>query len=150
VSRFFADDFVEGAVATALAGVGLAGLLMLPIVLLSDIIDEDETVTAARREGMFFGINGLVIRLAFTMQGLTTGLVLALTGYVSSTPGTLYPVQPAAAVFGIRALTAGVPLLASLVVFWALQRYPLHGDRLAGMRAAVAARRRVRAAGAQT
>lgn len=142
---FLADDFVEGAMATALAGIGLAGLLMLPIVLLSDVIDEDETVTGARREGVFFGINGLVIRLAFTMQGVTTGLVLSLTGYISSTAANLYPAQPANAVLGIRALTAGVPMVACLVAIWALQHYPLHNQRLAEVRRATEALRRGRA-----
>ena len=131
---FFAKNFAQGLAGTSLAGLSLAGLLVFPDLLIADIIDEDETVTGARREGMYFGINGLIIRLAFTMQGITTGLVLGLTGYVSSTPDNLYPLQPAAAVLGIRFITTLIPALASLVVILGLNLYPLRGQQLAQVR----------------
>ena len=131
---FLANDFFQGIGATSLLGLSLAGLLVFPDLLISDVIDEDETVTGARREGMYFGMNGFLIRFAFTMQGITTGTILYLTRYVNSTPDNLYPVQPAAAVLGIRVMTTLLPGLASLVVLWALSRYPLHGARLAAVR----------------
>jgi GPH family glycoside/pentoside/hexuronide:cation symporter len=101
------------------------------------VIDEDETVTGRRREGMYFGLNGFVIRFAFTMQGLSTGAILHLTRYVGSSTENLYPAQPPAALLGIRTLIALLPLAASLVVVAALQRYPLHGPRYRAMRAAL-------------
>jgi glycoside/pentoside/hexuronide:cation symporter, GPH family len=131
---------VQGAAATSLLGLSLAGLLVFPDLLIADVIDEDETVTGARREGMYFGINGFVIRLAFTMQGITTGLVLTATGYIPSTVEELFPAQPAMAVFGIRALVALVPMLASLVIIFCLARYPLKGRRLAALRSGMASR----------
>ena len=131
---FLANDFFQGIGATSLLGLSLAGLLVFPDLLISDVIDEDETVTGARREGMYFGMNGFLIRFAFTMQGITTGTILYLTRYVNSTPDNLYPVQPAAAVLGIRVMTTLLPGLASLVVLWALSRYPLHGARLVAVR----------------
>ncbi len=134
ILMFLANDFFQGVAATSVLGLSLAGLLVFPDLLISDVIDEDETVTGARREGMYFGMNGFLIRFAFTMQGITTGTILYLTRYVSSTPDNLYPVQPAAAVFGIRVMTSLFPILASLVVLWALSRYPLHGARLAAVR----------------
>jgi len=63
---YFASDFQQGVAAMSLACLGLAGLLVAPDLLISDLIDEDETVTGTRREGMYFGINGFVIRFAFT------------------------------------------------------------------------------------
>lgn len=57
-----------------------------------------------------------------------------LSRYVNSTADTLYPSQPPSAVLGIRILTAGIPVLASPVVIWALSRYPLHGPALAETR----------------
>jgi GPH family glycoside/pentoside/hexuronide:cation symporter len=131
---FAAGDFYQGAAATAIVGLSLAGLLVFPNLLISDVIDEDETVTGARREGMYFGINGFIIRFAFTMQGITTGVILNFTRYVPSTADVLYPAQPAPALLGIRVMTAFIPLLASLVVVWALSRYPLHGERLVAVR----------------
>lgn len=135
---FLSRDFHQGVVAMGLAGLALSGLLISPDLLISDVIDEDETVTGRRREGLYFGLNGLVIRIAFTLQGLTTGAVLHLTRYVGSSPADLYPDQPPAARMGIRALVALFPLLASLVVILALGRYPLHGERYRRMREALA------------
>jgi GPH family glycoside/pentoside/hexuronide:cation symporter len=91
---------------------------------------------------MHFGINGFIIRFAFTLQGFVAGLTLSQSGYVNPTPGDLFPAQPASAILGLRLMTAAAPALASLVVIWALERYPLHGARLAGVRNRLAALRR--------
>jgi GPH family glycoside/pentoside/hexuronide:cation symporter len=139
---FLARDFFQGMAAMSVAGLALAGLLVFPDLLISDVIDEDETVTGRRREGIYFGLNGFVIRFAFSMQGLSTGILLHVTGYVSSSAERLYPIQPAPALFGIRALVALLPILASLVVIAALQGYPIHGDRERALRQALAARQR--------
>ena len=53
---------------------------MLTNPLVADITDEDELQTGARREGMFFGMNGLVIRFAFVIQGILTAIVFTATG----------------------------------------------------------------------
>ena len=136
---FFAGNFVQGAMGTALVGLSVAGLLVFPDQVIADVIDEDELVTGARREGMYFGMNGFVIRFAVTLQGLLTAGVLLWSGYVASTADNLYPAQPAAAVAGIRLLTTVLPALASLLVIVCLARYPLQGARLAAMRARRAA-----------
>jgi glycoside/pentoside/hexuronide:cation symporter, GPH family len=137
---FLANDFFQGAAATAVLGLSLAGLLVFPDLLVADIVDEDEAVTGARREGMYFGINGFVIRLAFTMQGLTMAAALTLSGYVPASAADLFPAQPALAVLGIRALMAVVPMLASSVIVLCLARYPLQGERLAQLRLATLSR----------
>jgi GPH family glycoside/pentoside/hexuronide:cation symporter len=131
---FSAQDFFQGLAATALTGLSLAGLLVFPNLLLADVIDEDALVTGARREGTFFGVNGFIIRFAFTLQGLTAGLILSTTGYIAASGLDLYPEQPALAVIGLRFLTAGIPCLASLLVIGCLHHYPLHGQRLARLR----------------
>jgi len=138
---FCARDFAQGVGAMSLAGLCLSGLLVTPDLLISDVIDLDEVETGRRREGMYFGLNGFVIRFAFTMQGLATGAILQLTRYVASSPGNLYPTQPPSALFGIRALLALLPLAASIVAIAALQLYPLHGRRYEAMRQALRAGR---------
>lgn len=126
---YVANSFNQAVIGTSVIGLSLAGLLVFPDLLISDIIDEDETVMGARREGVYFGINGFLIRFAFTMQGITSAVVLTLSGYIPSGAGEPV-VQPASAVFGIRAMIALVPIVASLVTIAALQKYPLHGGRL--------------------
>ncbi|MEK7785688.1 MAG: MFS transporter, partial [Chloroflexota bacterium] len=139
VLLFLANDFFQGVISTSIVGLSLAGLLVFPDLLISDVIDEDETVVGARREGMYFGVNGFIIRFAFTMQGITAAVILGLSGYVASTPDNLYPIQPAPAVFGLRFMTAAIPILASVIAIWTLQRYPLHGERLKQLQAKIAA-----------
>jgi len=134
---FLANDFYTGLLGIMLFGSSLAGLLMLTDLLIADLVDADELVTGARREGLYFGMNGFVIRLAFTIQGVITGTVLTLTRYVSPTPGVLYPEQPDAAVFGIRFMISIIPALALVAAYFILGRYALHGGKLVEMRTAV-------------
>lgn len=136
---FFPQTFVAGIIGTTAFGISLAGLLMLTNPLIADITDEDEVLNGARREGMFFGMNGLIIRLAFVIQGLLTAVVFTLTGYVNPSPGVLYPAQPDAALFGMRLLTGGVPAVALVLAFLLLGGYTLHGARAAAIRAQAAA-----------
>lgn len=136
---FFPTTFAGGLLGTAVFGLALAGLLMLTNPLIADITDEDEVQNGARREGMFFGMNGLIIRFAFVIQGILTAVVFTLTGYVNPTPGVLYPAQPDAALFGMRLLTGGAPAIALVIAFFLLGGYTLHGARAEQVRAAAAA-----------
>ena len=136
---FWPTDFFSGLAVAVIFGISLAGLLMLTDLLIADVVDADELVTGARREGLYFGMNGLIIRFAFTIQGLITAVVLTWTGYVAPTETVLYPAQPAAAVWGIRAMIAGIPALALLVSYFLLNRYLLHGERLTAVQNQVAA-----------
>jgi GPH family glycoside/pentoside/hexuronide:cation symporter len=136
---FFPASFAAGIIGTTVFGLSLAGLLMLINPLVADITDEDEVINGARREGMFFGMNGLIIRFAFVIQGLLTAIVFTLTGYVAPSEGVLYPAQPDAAVFGIRFLTGGFTALALVLAFLLLGGYTLHGQRAQQVRAAATA-----------
>lgn len=136
---FLPGDFYSGLFVVLLFGVGLAGLLMLTDLLIADLVDDDELKTGRRREGLFFGINGFVIRFAFTLQGILTGSLLELSGYVPAGSDLLYPPQPAAALLAMRLLIGGIPALAALIAYFILRRYSLHGDRLRHVRQQVAA-----------
>ena len=88
---------------------------------------------------MFFGINGLVIRFAFVIQGILTAVVFTATGYVNPSEGVLFPVQPDVALFGMRLMTGGLTALALVAAFFLLGGYTLHGQRAAEVRAAAEA-----------
>ncbi len=137
---FFPQTFQTGIIGTTVFGLALAGLLMLTNPLIADVTDEDEVINGARREGMFFGINGLVIRFAFVIQGILTAIIFTLSGYVNPTAGILYPAQPESALFGIRLLAGGFPAIALMLAFLLLGGYTLHGARAERVRAEAAAR----------
>ncbi len=146
----FAPDYTTALVGTCLMALGLPGLLMLYNLVISEVIDEDELIGGHRREGLFFGMNGAIIRLAFSVEAILITLVLPLTGYVAPGQSGVAPLQPAAAVWGFRLLTAGAPILAALVTVGALRAYPLHGERLIQIRAQVDAIHRQKEAGRYT
>jgi glycoside/pentoside/hexuronide:cation symporter, GPH family len=138
---FTTNDFATATIATSIVGLSLAGLLVFPDLVIADVIDEDETVMNARREGMFFGINGFIIRFAFTLQGITFATIFSLTGFVNTPDQTIYQVQPDSAIWGIRFMVSIAPIIASAVVVWALQMYPLHSEQLKALRANIAGMR---------
>ncbi|MDX1662280.1 MAG: MFS transporter [Candidatus Promineifilaceae bacterium] len=127
---FLPDSFYEGIAATALFGLSLAGLMMLPDLLIAELVDADEAVTGVRREGFYFGVNGFVIRFAFSIQGLLSGYILTRSGYVAASATVLYPEQPPAAILGIRMLIGGLPALAALLAFLVLGGYRLRSGQL--------------------
>jgi GPH family glycoside/pentoside/hexuronide:cation symporter len=119
-----ANDFYTGLIGTTLIAPGLSGFMMLPIVMLTDVIDDDASRVGERREGIFFGINGGIVKLAFSFQGILYSIVFTISGYVAGAE-----VQSASAVWGIRFMMGASPILAILLGAWALRRYPLrHSD----------------------
>ncbi|NND85310.1 MAG: sodium:melibiose symporter, partial [Acidimicrobiia bacterium] len=112
-----ADDFMSGAIAAWVVAPGLAGYMMSPIIALSEVIDVDAVTGEERREGLFFGINGAVGKLAFTVQGVLLGVLLSVTDYDAALDA-----QPEAAVDAIRFLMGWSPALAALAAVWFLYR----------------------------
>lgn len=62
-----------------------------------------------RREGVFFGINGGITKLAFSVQGLLFAAVLSLSGYVSGSDA-----QSESVAWGVRFLIGVTPIISSL------------------------------------
>ena len=108
------------------AGFGLGGIMMMPNLLYSQIIDDDQVRTGVRRDGTFFGMNALVMRLGLSGQGFIISWVFSRTGYVAGAEQ-----QTAEAVFGIRALLGLVPLICAVVAILILLFYPIDAARLA-------------------
>jgi GPH family glycoside/pentoside/hexuronide:cation symporter len=121
----FVQTYIQAIITTATLGVGLAGLLMLRDIMLADVIDEDSLAAGVRREGMYFGMNGFIIRLAFAFQGAMLGGMLALAGY-----NPALEAQPPNVALGLRLLITLVPMTAILIGVFAAWKYPLHGQQL--------------------
>jgi sugar (glycoside-pentoside-hexuronide) transporter len=117
------------------AGLGNGGWAVLPVAITADIIDTDELETYRRREGAYFGMWMLALKLATGLASGVVGLGLQLVGYVPNV------VQSEPAVLGIRLLYGPIPaafLLLGLVLFY---RFPLTRERHAEVQAVLAARR---------
>ena len=121
LSTFALANSLPAATLTAVGvGCGLSGLLVLLDVMLSEVIDEDERVTGVRREGMYFGMNGFIVRWGVSLQAVIMGFILETSGYSNK-----LTVQPAAVETGIRLMLSLVPagLLLFALLFFFL--YPL-------------------------
>lgn len=128
--------FAAALVVAAFIGIGLSGILLIWDVIISDIIDEDELRSGVRREGMYFGMNSLVVRFAIAMQAATIGLVLTFSGYQPA-----LSLQPDLTILGFRLLIAGIPVLGLAAAFMIMRMYPLFGERLAEVEAEIRKRR---------
>jgi GPH family glycoside/pentoside/hexuronide:cation symporter len=115
-----------------MAGFGLAGPQTLTNVLFGQVADEDELRSGVRREGAFFGVNALITKPAQSVAIALIPFVLESAAFVTreANQGQLFRNQPAAAIWGIKALVGLIPgsalILGAILLFW----YPLRGSYL--------------------
>ncbi len=127
VPLWFVTGFAGAMIAASLIGIGLAGLIVLLDVMLSDVIDEDELKTGTRREGMYFGINGFMVRIAISFQSVIMGMVLSRSGYNANLP---VDSQPLGAIIGIKSLLVIVPIISLVFALAFYCMYPLADEKL--------------------
>lgn len=130
---FFVKGYFAAVATTAALGIGLSGMLVLPDVLLSDIIDEDELRTYARREGLYFGINGFVTRIVVTVAALVLALIQRLYHFQNGT-SLLGHRQPPEVAVGFRLGMTVVPEIALGFALISVFFYPLTQERLVAVR----------------
>lgn len=138
-----ASTFTHGLITNLLVGVGLAGLVPIFDLAIADVVDEDEIKTGLRREGTYFGLNGLFVRIAAAIQAISMAGIMKATGFKSSSA-----VQTSEALQGLRILITPATIGALFIAVLMLWAYPLHGGRLAEVHAEQAALRQRRTAGA--
>jgi GPH family glycoside/pentoside/hexuronide:cation symporter len=109
----------------AIFGIGLAGVILLPQTLYADVIDEDETITGVRREGMYQGIRAFIAKGSVSISYVTMGIILSITGFQSGAS-----TQSDSALLGIRLLMGLIPALVMLLALLIYLNYPLKGERL--------------------
>ena len=129
VPLFFVKTFWATFLTSLLIGVGLAGFILIVDVIISDIIDEDETNTGTRREGMYFGVNAFITRFAIGLEAFSIGVVFFLTGY-----NPYVYTQSPAFLSGLRLLIAGLPIIALFLALGIIWFFPLSGERLAELK----------------
>ena len=111
-----------------IAGIGLGGLMLFPTILLSDVIDEDQLTTGKRREGIYNGMSGVIVKLANAISWLLVGIILTLfqIDRNSLNPSTISDMNA----LGLRVLLGALPPIVILLGLLFLHFYPLAGEKL--------------------
>jgi GPH family glycoside/pentoside/hexuronide:cation symporter len=130
----FARTLAQGMVCFALLGIGLGALLIVTDIMIAEICDEDYLRTHTRREGMYYGINALVMRSSVAISAGIIAFVQVRSGYVAQL--TDAALQPRTAVVGFRLLMSAIPAVIILTALVFVLLYPLHGKRLEEVRRA--------------
>jgi GPH family glycoside/pentoside/hexuronide:cation symporter len=124
------DEAIYG-VLVFLSGIGFGATLAIPSAIQADVIDYDELLTGARREGQYIGLWSISKKLAAAI-GIGAGLsILGLVGYTPKAE------QPAAVLMTLRVLYALVPSLCNLVAIGIACAYPISGQIHAEIRRAI-------------
>ncbi|MBD3197731.1 MAG: MFS transporter [Candidatus Lokiarchaeota archaeon] len=105
-------------------GAGLAGSLYFRDPIVSTIADYDELKTGVRREGGFYGVNALVIRLSTIFIFITISLVFTSTGWAVFEPETVTP----EIIVGLRLLMFFFPAIALVIGILSISRFPIRQE----------------------
>ena len=113
-----------------------AGFWTLYGSVIADVIDADELETEQRREGSFSACQSWISKLGIALGAGASGWILQFTGFDSK-----LPVQSDHALFMIRILLSGIPVIGLVIALVAILRYPLTETRMFEIRTALEARR---------
>ncbi|SFR90339.1 Na+/melibiose symporter [Microbacterium sp. cf046] len=108
----------------AVAGIAYAGMQALPMAMLPDVISHDEVASGPGQAGAFSGVWTAGETIGFALGASVLTIILALTGYVSSTAGASVT-QPDAAISGIVISFSVVPAALIGLSLLTLSRYRL-------------------------
>jgi len=101
------------------AGIGFSSQWVCPHSMMPDVIEYDELLTGERREGIYYGMNGMVGKITGSLGSAICGWGLKLTGYVENA------VQTPQALMGIRVMFALMPAVLLLICVPMLIKYPI-------------------------
>jgi glycoside/pentoside/hexuronide:cation symporter, GPH family len=104
---FGLDRSAFGSIVFGLAGVGLAGLFVVPDAIIAAVADHDRRMTGHHRGAMFYGVNGFVAKVNFGVSAAVSAALLQSFG------------SP----LGLQ-VTGPVGGAAALLGAWLFRRYP--------------------------
>lgn len=88
-----------------LAGVPIAALLVLPNPLMAEITDYDERATGKRREAIYFGVQGLIVKASMALSSVLATQMLSRLGYTPDAPWGVLAIGPMAGLFVLLGIT---------------------------------------------
>ncbi|MCP4752752.1 MAG: MFS transporter [Proteobacteria bacterium] len=102
------------------SGFGMSAQWVLPWSILPDVVEYDELLTGERREGMYYGLKGLIGKISDALGLFVGGWVLKIFGFVPEAT------QTEEALFGIRLFFGPVPALLIFVSLPLLIWFPIN------------------------
>jgi len=123
-----ARDALGIAVMGFMAGITIGGLVLARWLMWADVMDEDETKSGVRREGIYQGIASPIGKIAPITVATGTAFVLSAIGYVS---GIEPRDQPQSVGWGFRFGMAVFPVIFTAIMLVFLKFYPLGKERVA-------------------
>lgn len=112
-----------------LVGVAYAGMQMFPLAMLPDTLAADAAVSGKQRAGVFTGIWTAGETTGFALGPAIVAMVLAVTGFISTTEGET-AVQPESALTGIALAFSLLPAVLAVASIPFVLRYRLTAQRL--------------------
>ena len=117
----FVSSPLQVIITGALLGIPVAGFMVLMNILIADVIDADEKQTSRRREGMYLGMNGFIIRIGMSVQYAIMAVFFAISGFDAQKSSQLV-----GTIHGFRILMGGFPIVIVGLALLALQKYRKH------------------------
>jgi glycoside/pentoside/hexuronide:cation symporter, GPH family len=74
------DVLVFGLIVMAVAGIPLAGFFIVPDAIVAAVADLERGLSGEQREGMYFGVNGLLLKINLGISTVVSGLLLEVYG----------------------------------------------------------------------
>jgi GPH family glycoside/pentoside/hexuronide:cation symporter len=102
------------------AGLGFSSQWVCPHSMMPDVVEYDELMTGERREGVYYGMWGMVGKVTGSFGTAFCGWGLKIFGYVKDVP------QSETSLLGIRLLFAVVPAVLLLSCIPMLMKYPIN------------------------
>ena len=121
----FISDVSLAFIAFIFVGLGLAGSLFTLELMVAAIVDSDELTTGIRREGGYYGIIALIIRLSTIFIFITIALVFTNVGWRVFNPEKVTP----QVLFGLRALMFILPAIALSIGILSISRFPITKEK---------------------
>ena len=113
-----------------------AGFWVLISSVIADVIDYDELETGQRREGSFAACQSWITKVGIALGVGASGWILQFTGFDAKLPA-----QTDHAIFMMRILLTGIPVLGLFISLVIVLRFPLTEQRMHEIRARLEARR---------
>ncbi|MFW9901022.1 MAG: MFS transporter, partial [Candidatus Thorarchaeota archaeon] len=107
IPTLFIWEIIGAIIVYILLGFGFAGIMFGRDIVMSTIIDSDETQTGLRREGAYYGVNALIIRLSTVAVALSIAIVFPTVGWATYDPSSITIFT----LIGIRVLMGVFPII---------------------------------------